>query len=300
MKITAPQRKPRTVTKPYQKHKTDYKIAVEHKLKKLKIERMGGSYSLYIEIRVKGQITVAKSRFNFIATDEECCDLAMKHPLFIKCLEYETIMITESIKKTVEQEKGKFLITEWLSLYRLSEGLRLSKIIVKYLSYKFDEIYSQKGIKIDTVFESADEEYGVLDFGRMASIFSQLGHKEFDEIAENSMLFCDFFSRFALSLRGQTVPYPKLLPSWNLDLGLSFCYQDILSGFFKEMLYLFMQYEDPFLRKEYLSIDKVDLLVKIIENIFKDEEFYQSLNSYSGGEGETYFNNIDWADERVN
>lgn len=271
MKTTTPQRKPRTVTKPYQKHKADYKISVEHKMRKLKKEHMGASYVLYIEVRVKAQVTVARSRFNLIATNEDYCIRALENPLVKKFLEYEKMMIIESVKSAINIVQEQFSISDWLSYHRKNwEGTSIFEIVVEYLNFLFDKILTEKGVVLSTEFEGTQYKYEIDDFARMASIFSQLGHKEFDTIAKTSLLLFDFFTDFTLQERifSQT----EITPFWRLNVGESFYFRDIITSFLREIAPLV--YESSLIRyPDYLSTEKIERAVEAIESIVLNEDF---------------------------
>ncbi len=121
----------------YQKHKTEYKIAVEHKLKANNSILSGISYSIYVEVRVKKQMNFFRSALKISSESSAVLEKLMKDRHFKKILDCEQRHIYNSIKNyfdkfdnnngTVDNEP---LLKNWLAEW--NNGTSADKIIDEY------------------------------------------------------------------------------------------------------------------------------------------------------------------------
>lgn len=221
-------RKPRTVTKPYQKHKEGYTIAVEHKMR-VNLH----NHLLYVEVRAKGQTTTFKSRFTFICYSETAFDLALKNSVVIKCIQYEKKIIEESIKQTVEMKGKEFSIVDWLRLYRQENGPNLRLVAERYLQSQIINNHDSDNTK--AMFS---EIRGFQFLIKFVAILKELGVEGTEKITDLASI-CNRFLYFKeIELSFPDEYFCKKNFYWNLFLNDDYCYRDISTGFFKEMAVL--------------------------------------------------------------
>ena len=131
------------------KYKTAKKIVVEYKLNKrvtsiFQDENKDSSHPIYIEIRVRRQITTLKSRLNITTTEKELKN-CLKFPYIAKFIEHEKKMIENTIREFNPDENDNFKISEWSEYYRqkINEDFYelLNNKLYKLIDKKIYEIY---------------------------------------------------------------------------------------------------------------------------------------------------------------
>ena len=265
-------RKPRTVTKPYQKHKEGYKIAVEHKMRYIKTT---SNHALYVEVRAKGQTMTFRSRFNMAATDEAYIQKAFNNPFVIECFGYEKERITKSLTEHIKRGDNDFSLSVWLNSYRnWGENQEISSILSQHLSDDFSAYFETKNVIFDSF--TISNGFYESDMNRMvilASILFQLGHKDIENLLNKAKSFAGTFSYGGLSLREKSAP-DDVYGFWVLNFHESVYVEDIFTGFLKEMLPLMLCNE---LFEDYIDDEKLeytrDICIEFVYLILHSESF---------------------------
>lgn len=115
----------------YKKHKQGFKIAVDHKLNTRFIDENNLS-PLYVEVRVKGQRTFLKSRFQCHLLNHKWEEVA-SNIIVKQCFEYEKKEIVSSILSNEKLFSEEFSLSEWYGNYSRRKGQsRFDKIYAEY------------------------------------------------------------------------------------------------------------------------------------------------------------------------
>lgn len=137
------------IARTYQKYKTEKKIVVEYKLNKriastFQDKNKDASYPVYIEIRVRRQVTTLKSRLNAKCTEKGLKNL-LEVPYIAKFIKHEKEMIENTIREFKPDENDNFKISEWSEYYRqkINEDFEelLNNKLYKLINKKIYEIY---------------------------------------------------------------------------------------------------------------------------------------------------------------
>ncbi|RDB05607.1 hypothetical protein [Runella aurantiaca] len=265
-----PKRKQRTVTKPYQKHKVDYKIVIEHKLNKSYSHtkdpelRQYDSLPLYIEIRAKRQTAFVPSRLIFYSTPL-IFDQYFNLSIVQRLIEREKKDILESLTPIIEEKGDEFRIFEWYECYKkeiFKDKVVLDAIIARIFKENFIELLVKEGIDksfYKILCESNTRTNELIKSVYLATVLEKLNVKGFRSFFYLHLTFVKkIWFKLEIESKNPNENYrdPK---SATIHLTTFFSLSDIKSGFFKRIISEFLDLDkDEFARK---ALEKYEKLI---------------------------------------
>lgn len=245
-------RKPRTITKPYQKHKEGKKILIKHYLN-LKIKSyftdqdMVVFYSVYVQITFNGQTTLQRSATNFQMSKEE---FELTHKTN-EGLMREKAFLEHLIKEKYEESKGGYYF-----FFREVEphdfDLTVALKSFDFSHYSFDRYISKKLFGFISYNEHHERFCG----------FTDLLDKEIiseDELTDDAifdMMLPPIHSVVPPDVNVHIDPYLYLL-----TYGENSDFYNKIKGMYSDNIWLFSVYFWQVCTHEWLYLDNIPLTI---------------------------------------
>jgi hypothetical protein len=227
----------------YQKHKTDFKIAVEHKFRGDLAKGLLVDKKLWVEVRLKGQMTIFKSCVDLTFLDGNIVSTEINsvfnNNIVRKLCDNEAQRVLTSIRHYlafVESVGEAFDVSDWLSLYKSKTPLSLLVFLAEHIEEEFWGTlmsYKLKGLSNDifvNMVKNSVEFFGSENYiNTLLLMFSELGILNFGSLSEKNMAY-----NYLRSLA--TFISINEYESIALSVGASLSIDDLESGLFADIM----------------------------------------------------------------